>query len=167
MNEHVATATSEPLFNPLSPDFIRNPYPHYARMRTMDPVHLNAHGAYVCSRHAEASLPAIELVDMRGHRVDSGRFLSPPLVAALGETLAAGEQALLFLNRRGYAPLTLCRACGHRFQCPHCTAWLVEHRFTARLVCHHCGYTMPLPAMCPECLEQQQWLSPAGKTKPE
>ena len=103
-------------------------------------------------RHAEASLPAIELVDMRGHRVESGRFLSPPLVVALGKTLDAGEQALLFLNRRGYAPLTLCRACGHRFQCPNCTAWLVEHRFTARLVCHHCGYTAPLPALCPECL---------------
>ena len=103
-------------------------------------------------RHAEASLPTIELVDMRGQRPESGRFLSSPLVAALGETLAAGEQALLFLNRRGYAPLTLCRACGHRFQCPNCTAWLVEHRFTARLICHHCGYTAPVPALCPECL---------------
>jgi primosomal protein N' (replication factor Y) len=71
---------------------------------------------------------------------------------ALRETLAAGEQALLFLNRRGYAPLTLCRACGHRFQCPNCTAWLVEHRFTRRLICHHCGYAAPVPAICPECL---------------
>ena len=66
--------------------------------------------------------------------------------------LAAGEQALLFLNRRGYAPLTLCRACGHRFQCPSCTAWLVEHRFTGRLLCHHCGHAEPVPALCPECL---------------
>jgi primosomal protein N' (replication factor Y) (superfamily II helicase) len=103
-------------------------------------------------RHAEARLPKIDLVDMRGQRIEPGRFLSPPLVAALGETLASGEQALLFLNRRGYAPLTLCRACGHRFQCPNCTAWLVEHRFTARLVCHHCGYAAPVPALCPECL---------------
>ncbi|HEY4472489.1 MAG TPA: primosomal protein N' [Stellaceae bacterium] len=103
-------------------------------------------------RHAEASLPKIDLVDMRGQRLEPGRFLSPPLVAAVGETLAAGEQALLFLNRRGYAPLTLCRACGHRFQCPNCTAWLVEHRFTARLICHHCGYSAPVPALCPECL---------------
>ena len=103
-------------------------------------------------RHAEAALPKIDLVDMRGQRIEPGRFLSPPLVAALGETLASGEQALLFLNRRGYAPLTLCRACGHRFQCPNCTAWLVEHRFTARLVCHHCGYAAPVPALCPECL---------------
>jgi primosomal protein N' (replication factor Y) len=103
-------------------------------------------------RHAEASLPRIDLVDMRQQRVEAGRFLSPPLVTALGETLMAGEQVLLFLNRRGYAPLTLCRACGHRFQCPNCTAWLVEHRFTARLICHHCGYAAPVPALCPECM---------------
>jgi primosomal protein N' (replication factor Y) (superfamily II helicase) len=103
-------------------------------------------------RHAEASLPKIDLVDMRGQRMEPGRFLSPPLVAAVSETLAAGEQVLLFLNRRGYAPLTLCRACGHRFQCPNCTAWLVEHRFTARLICHHCGYSASVPALCPECL---------------
>ena len=103
-------------------------------------------------RHAEASLPKIDLVDMRQQRIETGRFLSPPLVTAIGETLAAGEQVLLFLNRRGYAPLTLCRACGHRFQCPNCTAWLVEHRFTARLICHHCGYAAPVPALCPECM---------------
>ena len=103
-------------------------------------------------RHAAASLPAVAIVDMRNERLPAGRFLSPPLVAAMTETLDAGEQALLFLNRRGYAPLTLCRACGHRFQCPSCTAWLVEHRFTARLQCHHCGYSMNLPTLCPECL---------------
>ena len=85
-------------------------------------------------------------------RLDAGRFLSAPLVEALAETFAAGEQALLFLNRRGYAPLTLCRACGHRLQCPSCTAWLVEHRFTGRLMCHHCGYAAPVPGFCPECL---------------
>ena len=103
-------------------------------------------------RHAEASLPEITLVDMRRERVAPGHFLSAPLALALGQTLAAGEQSLLFLNRRGYAPLTLCRACGHRLQCPSCTAWLVEHRFTGRLQCHHCGYAMPVPALCPECL---------------
>ena len=90
---------------------------------------------------------------MRRERLERGRFL----VAAAGrrrsaQTLAAGEQALLFLNRRGYAPLTLCRACGHRLQCPSCTAWLVEHRFTGRLQCHHCGHAEPVPALCPECL---------------
>ncbi|MFZ2008359.1 MAG: primosomal protein N', partial [Stellaceae bacterium] len=103
-------------------------------------------------RHATASLPDVSLVDMRKEHLPPGRFLSPPLVAALEETLADGEQALLFLNRRGYAPLTLCRACGHRFQCPSCTAWLVEHRFTGRLQCHHCGYSTAIPAFCPECL---------------
>src|SRR5437868_7678328 len=103
-------------------------------------------------RHADASLPKIDLVDMRSQRLEPGRFLSPPLVAAVGQTLAASEQVLLFLNRRGYAPLTLCRACGHRLQCPNCPAWLVQHRFTARLQCHHCGYGAPVPAFCPDCL---------------
>jgi primosomal protein N' (replication factor Y) len=103
-------------------------------------------------RHAAAELPAVRLIDMRRERIERGRFLAPPLVGELAATLEAGEQALLFLNRRGYAPLTLCRACGHRFQCPSCTAWLVEHRFTGRLLCHHCGHTETVPACCPECL---------------
>ena len=103
-------------------------------------------------RHGAANLPAVTLVDMRREKLAPGRFLSVPLVAALGETLADGEQALLFLNRRGYAPLTLCRACGHRFECPNCSAWLVEHRFTRRLLCHHCGYSVVVPPICPECL---------------
>ena len=103
-------------------------------------------------RHAEASLPTIALVDMRKERADPGRFMSAPLVEALGRNLAGGEQSLLFLNRRGYAPLTLCRACGYRLQCPSCTAWLVEHRYTGRLLCHHCGYAARVPALCPECL---------------
>ena len=102
-------------------------------------------------RHADASLPQIALVDMRHERLAAGRFLSAPLVAALDRTLEAGEQALLFLNRRGYAPLTLCRACGHRLQCPNCTAWLVEHRFVGMLQCHHCGHGERLPPLCPAC----------------
>jgi primosomal protein N' (replication factor Y) len=103
-------------------------------------------------RHAGARLPEITLIDMRRERLAAGRFLAAPLAEAVAATLAAGEQALLFLNRRGYAPLTLCRACGHRLQCPSCTAWLVEHRFMARLVCHHCGHNEPVPRLCPECL---------------
>jgi len=67
------------------------------------------------------------------------------------QTLEAGSQALLFLNRRGYAPLTLCRACGHRFECPNCQAWLVEHRFRRQLMCHHCGHAQPSPPECPAC----------------
>jgi len=112
-------------------------------------------------RHAQAVLPATAIIDMRKERLPPGRFLSPPLVVALNETLSLGEQALLFLNRRGYAPLTLCRACGHRFQCPNCTSWLVEHRFTGRLQCHHCGYGTSLPAFCPECLAAET-LVPCG-----
>jgi primosomal protein N' (replication factor Y) len=103
-------------------------------------------------RHADAELPQVRLVDMRRERIEPGRFLALPLVAELAATFAAREQALLFLNRRGYAPLTLCRACGHRFQCPSCTAWLVEHRYTGRLLCHHCGHAEAVPACCPECL---------------
>ena len=82
---------------------------------------------------------------------ERGRFLAPPLVAAIAETLAQGQQALLFLNRRGYAPLTLCRRCGHRFHCPNCSTWLVEHRFRGILMCHHCGHTEPRPDACPQC----------------
>jgi primosomal protein N' (replication factor Y) len=81
------------------------------------------------------------------------QWLSPPLRAALERTLAAGEQAMLFLNRRGYAPLTLCEACGHKFTCPHCSAWLVEHKYKRRLACHQCGYELPMPTDCPGCRE--------------
>jgi len=102
-------------------------------------------------RHAGAPPPEIEVVDMRAEPPERGRWLSPPLRHALAETVAAGRQAMLFLNRRGYAPLTLCRACGHRLQCPQCTAWLVEHRLASRLQCHHCGFGAPSPSACPEC----------------
>jgi len=103
------------------------------------------------SRHGGASLPAIALVDLRDAPPERGKFLAPPLVAAVNETLARGEQAMLFLNRRGYAPLTLCRHCGHRMQCPNCTAWLVEHRTRRLLQCHHCGHAAPIPPHCPAC----------------
>ncbi len=102
-------------------------------------------------RHGGALLPAVAAIDLRETPPERGRFLSPPLVAAIRETLARGEQAMLFLNRRGYAPLTLCRACGHRMACPHCTAWLVEHRARRILQCHHCGHTVPIPPNCPAC----------------
>ncbi len=102
-------------------------------------------------RHAGAVLPAVAAVDLRRTPPPRGRWLAPPLVGAVEETLAAGEQAMLFLNRRGYAPLTLCRRCGFRLQCPHCTAWLVEHRAHGKLVCHHCGYRLLPPSICPEC----------------
>ncbi len=103
------------------------------------------------TRFGGAQLPRVETIDLRTNPPPRGHWLSPPLVAALRETFVAGEQSLLFLNRRGYAPLTLCRACGERIECPQCTAWLVEHRLTARLQCHHCGYTVPVPKLCPAC----------------
>ncbi|MDB5366918.1 MAG: primosomal protein [Rhodospirillales bacterium] len=103
------------------------------------------------SRHAGASKPAIELVDLRKEPPPRNRFLSKTVIDAISETLARGEQAMLFLNRRGYAPLTLCRACGHRLRCPNCTAWLVEHRFHRTLLCHHCGHAERQPETCENC----------------
>lgn len=105
-------------------------------------------------RHGGAAMPVLEVVDLRRDRPERQSWLSPPLKDELAANLAADEQSLLFLNRRGYAPLTLCRACGHRLQCPNCTAWLVEHRFASRLDCHHCGFTMRYPETCPECAEE-------------
>ncbi|WP_240756870.1 primosomal protein N' [Roseicella aquatilis] len=102
-------------------------------------------------RHGGATLPAVEVIDLRRTPPERGRFLSPPLVDAVTATIGRGEQAMLFLNRRGYAPLTLCRHCGHRMRCPNCTAWLVEHRAKRLLQCHHCGHAEPPPAECPEC----------------
>ncbi|MFN3725346.1 MAG: primosomal protein N' [Allosphingosinicella sp.] len=106
-------------------------------------------------RFGGAEMPAIEPLNLVSDPPPRGRWLAPRLVEELQGNLEAGEQSLLFLNRRGYAPLTLCRHCGHRFQCPNCTAWMVEHRFTARLACHHCGHVMPVPRMCPECHEEE------------
>ncbi|PTQ09939.1 primosomal protein N' [Sphingomonas oleivorans] len=102
-------------------------------------------------RYGPATMPDIEALDLIATPPPRGRWLAPKLVEALGQNLEKGEQSLLFLNRRGYAPLTLCRACGHRFQCPNCTAWMVEHRLVRRLQCHHCGHLMLPPAECPEC----------------
>ena len=101
-------------------------------------------------RYKAAGLPAIAAIDMRANPPERGRWLSPVLVDAVAETLGRGEQALLFLNRRGYAPVTLCRKCGFKFECPNCSAWLVEHRFRRRLECHHCGTFVPIPEDMPE-----------------
>ncbi len=102
-------------------------------------------------RASGAALPDLSAIDMRLDGPEQGRWLAPGLVGAIKETYANGDQALLFLNRRGYAPLTLCRTCGHRFQCPHCSTWLVEHRFQKKLVCHHCGHNERVPESCPSC----------------
>lgn len=103
------------------------------------------------SRFGGATLPHIEVVDLRKDEPARQHWLAPSLVKALEDRLARGEQSLLFLNRRGYAPLTLCRHCGYRFQCPNCSAWLVEHRLSRRLACHHCGHASEVPEACPEC----------------
>ncbi|MDX8537616.1 primosomal protein N' [Mesorhizobium abyssinicae] len=109
------------------------------------------HRAVLSSRFAEAALPDLKSIDMRRAPPARGGFLSPVLLEQMERTLEKKEQSLLFLNRRGYAPLTLCRVCGHRFGCPVCSAWLVEHRFRGQLVCHHCGHNERRPEACPEC----------------
>jgi primosomal protein N' (replication factor Y) len=105
------------------------------------------------SRFGKATLPDIALVDLKREGPPRGRWLSPRAVACVEEARAKGEQAMLLLNRRGYAPLTLCRHCGHRFECPNCSTWLVEHRFRSVLVCHHCGHVESRPQLCPQCHE--------------
>lgn len=105
-------------------------------------------------RYGGARLPDMAAIDLIQDPPRRGQWIAPSLVHELQVNLDAGEQSLLFLNRRGYAPLTLCRHCGYRFQCPNCTAWMVEHRFTRRLACHHCGHVMPTPRACPECKEE-------------
>ena len=105
----------------------------------------------LAARHGTAVLPDISLLDLRRTPPDPQTWLSQPLREAIGETFARGEQSLLFLNRRGYAPVVLCRACGHRLTAPDTDSWLVEHRYTGRLVCHLTGFTMARPKACPSC----------------
>jgi primosomal protein N' (replication factor Y) len=103
------------------------------------------------TRHGAAVLPDISLLDLRAAPPDPQTWLSQPLREAIGETLGRGEQTLLFLNRRGYAPVVLCRVCGHRLTAPDTDSWLVEHRYTGRLVCHLTGFSMLRPKLCPSC----------------
>ena len=116
-------------------------------------------GKYDCvklqSRYANAELPDIQIIDIKKDKPQKGEWgvswLAPTLVKALKENLARGEQSVLFLNRRGYAPLLICRDCGHRIQCPSCSAWLTEHKNAHKLMCHHCGYVDEIPEVCPHC----------------
>ncbi len=103
------------------------------------------------ARFAASAPPEIVALDLKEHPPERGRWLSSILAAAVATTVERGEQALLFLNRRGYAPLTLCRVCGHRMNCPNCSAWLVDHRFRRSLACHHCGHEERRPDACPHC----------------
>jgi primosomal protein N' (replication factor Y) len=108
------------------------------------------------SRHGGALMPRTQVIDMRHY---PHNWISPPLQDAIAQGLQAKEQAMLFLNRRGYAPLTLCRGCGHRLMCPTCTSWLVEHKRSGRLQCHQCGYSLKLPPNCPECKAEGSFIA--------
>jgi primosomal protein N' (replication factor Y) len=105
----------------------------------------------LAARPGASRLPDVELVDLRKMAPARGRWLSPHLEQALSETLASGEQSLLFLNRRGYAPLVICKACGEKLKTPGTEHWLTEHRYSGRLICHLTGYSIPKPAACPNC----------------
>ncbi len=108
-------------------------------------------------RHGAAKWPDVIAVDLRRDSPERGRWLAPKLRTAIAETLSRHEQVLLFLNRRGYAPLTLCGACGFRLQCPNCSAWLVDHQSRGRVQCHHCGHAVPKPDACPHCGAEGRW----------
>ncbi|WP_458789852.1 primosomal protein N' [Yoonia sp. MH D7] len=113
------------------------------------------------SRFGAAVLPEMSAIDMRVEDVPNGKWVSPTLKNAIEQRLEKGEQSLIFLNRRGYAPITICRACGHQIGCDHCDARMVEHRFLNRLMCHQCGETKPMPSVCPHC-EVEGKLAPVG-----
>ncbi len=113
------------------------------------------------SRFGESVMPEMNAIDMRNEQVPSGRWISNSLRTAITERIEKGEQSLVFLNRRGYAPLTICRACGHQIACDHCDARMVEHRFLKRLMCHQCGETKPMPDTCPSCNVEGK-LNPVG-----
>lgn len=111
------------------------------------------------ARHGAHGLAGTTAIDLRRHPPARGHWLSPPVIEAMRSTLSRGEQVLLFLNRRGYAPLTLCRACGQGLECPQCSAWLVEHRFRRTLICHHCGYAEPPAKLCRHCGAVDQFVA--------
>lgn len=113
------------------------------------------------SRFGPAVMPTMGTIDMRAAALPADRWVSPDLQKAVQARIDAGEQAMLFINRRGYAPITLCRACGHQIACDQCDARMVEHRFLKRLMCHQCGETKPMPTTCPSC-EAEDRLAPVG-----
>ncbi len=120
------------------------------------------HRLTLTRREGQAALPTIRLINMKQETLEKQTWLSPSLREALADTLEQGKQSLLFLNRRGYAPLLLCKGCGHRYACPSCSAWLVYHHARKSLQCHHCGLSAPLLKSCPECDAQQDKLAICG-----
>ena len=116
----------------------------------------------IAKRFGKAKMPNINLIDLRTYKPKIGSSLSPKLLEEIKITVEKKEQVMLFLNRRGYAPLTLCSKCGFRIECPHChTSWLVEHKIHNKLYCHHCGYNMKAIKDCPKC-KNQNTLIPYG-----
>ena len=113
------------------------------------------------SRFGAAVMPVMRAIDMRVEEMPGGQWISPSLRRAVADRLGRGEQSLLFINRRGYAPVTLCRACGAQIGCDQCDARMVEHRFLKRLMCHQCGETKPVPTRCPSC-DAEDRLSAVG-----
>lgn len=113
------------------------------------------------SRFGPSVMPDMRAIDMRAESMPANTWISPSLRLAVEDRRAKGEQSLLFINRRGYAPVTICRACGHQIGCDECDARMVEHRFLKRLMCHQCGETKPMPDACPSC-EVEGKLAPVG-----
>ncbi|MEY2991836.1 MAG: hypothetical protein RI946_1230, partial [Pseudomonadota bacterium] len=112
-------------------------------------------------RFGAAVMPDMHAIDMRAETLPSTRWVSDQLVSLINTSLQRGEQSMLFINRRGYAPVTLCRACGQQIGCDACDARMVEHRFLNRLMCHQCGETKPVPTQCPHCAAKDR-LAPVG-----
>ncbi len=110
---------------------------------------------HLISRHAGAAMPGVKLIDMRKEQLERQSWISDPLMSALLETLAQKKQSMLFINRRGFAPLMLCRGCGHRMQCPHCATSLTLHKSHGKLLCHHCGHLVSVPKQCPDCKAEE------------
>jgi primosomal protein N' (replication factor Y) len=117
------------------------------------------HWVKLPARFAKAQLPDVNVIDMRTQKIKRTQFLSPVLLDKMKETLERNEQVMLYLNRRGFAPLTLCRTCGHRMECPRCTAWMVQHRHHGGLMCHHCGWHAPPPKTCPSCSTEDSFVA--------
>ena len=109
-------------------------------------IHLN-----LPSRATGAQMPDVQIIDMKDNRPLSGNWISEPMVNELKRRYENKEQAMIFLNRRGYSNLTICRTCGHRMSCKNCNSWLIEHRKTNKYLCHHCGYKKPLSDKCENC----------------
>ena len=110
---------------------------------------------YLPGQFSGLELPKIELINMQNEKLEKNKWISSKLITQLKNCIQKGEQALLFLNRRGYSPLCLCAECGHRYQCDHCSSWLVMHRNKKRLLCHHCGTIYSVNPTCPNCSKKE------------